>query len=211
MPAASECEQPAESALPTSAPPTRATACRSTGSGVLHPRRGRVINGARRLAVSGNGTAWGLVALVTLPPPGGRQGGGDGMERLGAQDLASVAGDDAGWPWDIGTPDHIAVVALPIDRGYVTGAVVPSAPTPRPIPGVRPVPPAPALPHQRPATLAGGRPARAALGSVAVPPVAVRRASRRGGLPPAPRPGAACHRSRTRSAGGGNAGPCRGE
>ncbi len=24
------------------------------------------------------------------------------MERLGAQDLASVAGDDAGWPWDIG-------------------------------------------------------------------------------------------------------------
>ncbi len=24
------------------------------------------------------------------------------MERLGAQDLASVAGDDAGWPWDMG-------------------------------------------------------------------------------------------------------------
>jgi len=24
------------------------------------------------------------------------------MERLGAQELASVAGDDAGWPWDIG-------------------------------------------------------------------------------------------------------------
>jgi len=24
------------------------------------------------------------------------------MERLGAQDLASVTGDDAGWPWDIG-------------------------------------------------------------------------------------------------------------
>ncbi len=24
------------------------------------------------------------------------------MERLGAQDLASVMGDDAGWPWDIG-------------------------------------------------------------------------------------------------------------
>jgi hypothetical protein len=24
------------------------------------------------------------------------------VERLGAQDLASVAGDNAGWPWDIG-------------------------------------------------------------------------------------------------------------
>ena len=62
----------------------------------------------------------------------------------------------------------------------------------------------------------GGRGGRAdqpepLLGSVAVPPIAVRRASRPGRLPPAPRPGAACHRSRTRSARGGNAGPCRGE
>ena len=29
------------------------------------------------------------------------------MERLGAQDLASVIGDDAGWPWDMGVIGYL--------------------------------------------------------------------------------------------------------
>ncbi len=39
------------------------------------------------------------------------------MERLGAQDVASVAGDDAGWPWDIGAIGFLDGAGLVDDRG----------------------------------------------------------------------------------------------
>ena len=44
----------------------------------------------------------GLAALVTARPPGVGKARRWRTERLAAQDLAPLRGDDAGWPWDIG-------------------------------------------------------------------------------------------------------------
>ncbi len=38
------------------------------------------------------------------------------MERLGVQDLASVTGDDCGWPWDIGAIGVLGGTGLVGDR-----------------------------------------------------------------------------------------------